>query len=75
MEPTETQEKRARDPVEREANYFALALLMPRDIFKRELDNTVMDLASDEPIKELANKFGVSITAVAVRMCMLNHKI
>lgn len=61
--------------LEREANYFALALLMPREVFIRELNNTTLDLVSDKPIKELADKFQVSTTAIMVRMSMLKHKI
>jgi len=75
MTPQQASEKRAVDSVEREASYFALALLMPRDMFKRELDKTVMDFTSDEPIKELAKKFGVSTTAIAVRMAMLRDNL
>lgn len=61
--------------LEREANYFALAILMPRDMFIRELNKTTLDLVSDKPIKELADKFQVSTTAVMVRMSMLKYKI
>lgn len=75
MTPEEAQEKRARSQLEREANYFALALLMPREMFKAELAKTKMDLVSDDPINELAKRFGVSTTAVAVRMSMLKLKI
>lgn len=63
------------DEVEKEANYFALALLMPRELFIKELEATKLDLASDEPLKELAKKFGVSTTAVMVRMSMLKHRL
>jgi len=75
MTTDEVRDKRARSQIEKEANYFALALLMPREMFKKELDKTVWDLTSDEPLKELAAKFQCSTTAVAVRMSMLGYRL
>lgn len=57
---------------EQEANYFALALLMPREILIREIKSAKLDLTNDVALKELAKKFGVSQTALMVRMSHLN---
>jgi len=56
---------------EKEASYFALCLLMPRDLFLNEWNKINIDLADDQPLKRLADKFGVSMTAIMVRASML----
>lgn len=65
------QQDRKRE-IEQEANYFALALLMPRDLLKAEMKKMNFDLTSDDAIKELAKKFGVSTTALTVRISLLH---
>lgn len=57
--------------LEDEANYFAMCLLMPGDLVKREVKNIKLDLTSDEPLKTLAKTFDVSMTAMALRLAQL----
>ena len=57
--------------MEDEASYFALCLLMPENLLREEVKKVEFDLGSDEAIKYLAKTFGVSLTAMAVRLCDL----
>jgi Zn-dependent peptidase ImmA (M78 family) len=54
--------------LEDEANLFACLLLMPKEIFKEELEKISFDLGSDEAIKTLAKKFQVPLSACAFRL-------
>ncbi len=62
---------------EKEANAFALAILMPKEMFLKELKKTKMDLSLNDDLlmKKLAKKFQVSQTAVVFRMVMLKEVI
>lgn len=55
--------------LEAEANYFAMCLLMPSHLVKKEVAK--VQLTDDEAIKTLAKKFDVSITAMAIRLSQL----
>lgn len=59
--------------IEREANKFAVELLMPRHIFKRDIDR--LDL-SFQTVVELAcpNRYNVSRTACAMRLVELSRE-
>lgn len=57
--------------MEQEANFFASALLMPTNLLRKEVEKANLDLASDESIRALANKFQVSTTAMAIRISSL----
>jgi len=57
--------------MEQEANYFASAILMPTDQVRKAIEQTNMDLASEEAIKELAKIFEVSTTAMSIRISAL----
>lgn len=59
---------------EKEANYFALALLMPKERFLSELKKEPMDLADEKSkrLNDIAKLFGVSVNAVVARISMLN---
>ena len=57
--------------MEKEANYFASAILMPTDLLRKQLDKMNIDLASEDGIKELAKLFEVSSTAMSVRISNL----
>lgn len=61
--------------LEREADYFALALLMPTNLFLEELRKAKLDYGDDQPLIELAKKFDVSLTMVCVRMSMLKNQL
>lgn len=56
--------------LEREANLFALFLLMPADLLVEEVEKSQLDWTDNKGIKELCKKFDVSLTALTVR---LNH--
>lgn len=57
--------------LEREANYFAMCLLMPEKLVKKEVAKVTFDLTSDDAIKQLAKIFDVSQTAMALRLAQL----
>lgn len=54
----------SRDPREREADHFAVGLLLPEDLFKRALRNVEGGL---EAVETLAQTCGTSLTATAIR--------
>lgn len=56
--------------VEREANYFAMHLLVPSSLLRAELDKIGgIDLSADDgTLKKLAKKFGVSEAVIAFRV-------
>lgn len=62
--------------VEKEANYFALMLLMPRDLLMRELlKYKGIDLSGDgNELKEICKTFDVSLTALTVRLSLLTKE-
>ncbi|MDB5199165.1 MAG: IrrE N-terminal-like domain [Chitinophagaceae bacterium] len=53
--------------LEKEANLFAMLLLMPSKFIKEDLKDGIT-IADDKRIKELAKKYDVSITAMALRI-------
>jgi Zn-dependent peptidase ImmA (M78 family) len=60
------------DRENREANLFAMCLLMPEKLVRSEVDKSGgIDLCDDEPIRELAKKFGVSISLMTIRLAQL----
>lgn len=58
--------------MEDEANYFAMCLLMPEHLMREEVKKVVFDYGNDDAIKSLAKTFGVSTTAMTVRLSQLN---
>ena len=52
---------------EEEANYFAMHLLVPTGLLAKE-DLSSLDFADDRGIKELAKKYGVSLSVMAFRI-------
>lgn len=55
-----------------EANYFAMCLLMPAEVVKKEVRAMGgVDLANDDNLRALARRFGVSMTAMAMRIAQL----
>lgn len=57
---------------DREANYFAMCLLMPEEFVRREVAKLGgIDLTEDGGLKSLAKAFGVSIGLMAVRLGQL----
>lgn len=58
---------KAQDGEEREANYFAASLLMPKERFK-EAYHSLNKFSYSTPIRELSDMFGVSEKAVETRI-------
>ncbi|OCK55076.1 ImmA/IrrE family metallo-endopeptidase [Bradyrhizobium sp. LMTR 3] len=56
------------DPEEIEANRFAAELLMPYDMIVKELVDYHIDIEDEEQLKELADKYQVSVQALTHRI-------
>jgi Zn-dependent peptidase ImmA (M78 family) len=56
------------DSIEREANQFAAALLIPDNILRSHLNEEFFDIDDDKPIERLAQKFRVSKQAMDYRI-------
>lgn len=61
--------RNAKDPYEKEADYFSTCLLMPKSIFENEMYKFNDGM---EAIKALANLFNTSLTATAIRYIELS---
>lgn len=62
------------DEAEREANFFAASLLMPRAFLEADLSGQeYVDLLDDDCLRELARKYGVSTQALAIRLKSLGY--
>jgi len=57
---------------ERQANVFAAALLMPKNLLIAHTRNEKIDLSDERSLKVLARMFNVSSTAMAIRISNLN---
>jgi Zn-dependent peptidase ImmA (M78 family) len=69
------QSSRREHKMELEANAFAAALLMPKELFISEIGKYKIDLSDDDEddaISKLAKKFEVSFTAMTYRIDNLN---
>jgi len=61
-----------KDPImEREANIFAVCLLIPKDLLLKELERKPLDLSDDTRLKELCKLFGVTAAAMTLRMSLI----
>lgn len=63
------------DRQEREANRFAAALLMPKEILKKEIKRQQLDLIDDTDAYVLAKRFGVSTQALGFRLARLEFDV
>jgi Zn-dependent peptidase ImmA (M78 family) len=62
------------DDFEREANFFAATLLMPKEFIKNDLaGEDDVDLLDDEFLRNLARKYGVSSQALVNRLKNLGY--
>jgi len=62
------------DDYEREANFFAASLLMPRGFIERDLqDEEFVNLLDDDFLTDLAYKYGVSTKALINRLKNLGY--
>lgn len=59
----------SRDDMEREANYFARCLLVPKSFLMADFKACGgIDVCDDDQARMLAKKYGVSITVMAIRI-------
>lgn len=61
------------DPREVEANNFAAELLMPADFIARDFETVDLATAPEILIQELAQRYGVSVQAMTIRLVRLGH--
>jgi Zn-dependent peptidase ImmA (M78 family) len=62
------------DEDEREANFFAASLLMPKEFLEADLANRHdVDILDDDFLRELARKYGVSTQALVNRLKNLGY--
>jgi Zn-dependent peptidase ImmA (M78 family) len=66
---------KAIDPDEIEANRFAAELLMPYDMIMNDLVEHEIDMENEEELKELANRYEVSVQALTHRVTNLLKNI
>lgn len=60
------------DDMEREANYFAMCLLMPEEFVRSEIKKIgTIDVVDGTGIEKLARKFRVSVPLMTVRIGQL----
>ena len=58
----------ATDPDEIEANRFAAELLMPYELLVSDIFDTTIDVEDEQELKELANRYEVSVQALTHRI-------
>lgn len=56
------------DPKEIEANQFAAELLMPLDWLVKDIRERNLDFESEDSLEELAQRYGVSVQAMTIRL-------
>jgi Zn-dependent peptidase ImmA (M78 family) len=61
----------ATQKMEREANAFAAAILMPEKLLKQEIFMAGLDIHDEDTLKEIAKNFGVSTLAMYFRLSNL----
>lgn len=62
------------DEAEREANFFAASLLMPREFLEADLaKEEYVDLLDDDLLRALGKKYGVSTQALVNRLKNLGY--
>ncbi len=59
------------DRAEIEANAFAAALLMPRQMLEEDLREQALDLEDDDAVRRLAQRYRVSLQALILRLTNL----
>lgn len=61
-----------RPELEKEANYFAMCLLMPEKLVRQEVEKRKpISLTDDKFLLDMAKTFDVPISAMAVRLAQL----
>jgi Zn-dependent peptidase ImmA (M78 family) len=56
------------DVEEIEANFFAACLLMPRRFLEADPEAALVDVEDVDAVKQLANRYGVSVHAMSIRL-------
>lgn len=56
-----------------EANHFAACLLMPQEVLEGEIESIGSPFLTEENITLLATKFGVSVSAMTIRLSKLGY--
>jgi hypothetical protein len=59
----------SRDPLEAEADEFSADLIMPMELFRKELNNFRSGFCTLEDLGRLASRLGTSLTSTARRYC------
>lgn len=54
-----------------QANMFAAALLMPKELLLRELEQVDFDLGNEDTLQYLAKRFDVSVQSMSIRLANL----
>lgn len=67
----DTKSAMAIDHEEIEANRFAAELLMPKDFLEADLDKYDIDIEDEAAIKQMADRYGVSLQAMTLRIVNL----
>lgn len=60
------------DPRESEANAFAAAFLMPARMLREDLGEQRIDASDDDQLRSLADRYGVSLQALTIRLTNLD---
>lgn len=58
---------------DREANYFAMCLLMPESLLRKDLEGVALDVCDDASIAKLARRYVVSIQLMTMRLTQLGY--
>jgi hypothetical protein len=65
---------RSKDPMEQQADEFAAAILMPLELFRKELDSFRCGFCDLKDLGRLADRLGASITSTARRYCQADRE-
>lgn len=57
--------------MEMEANIFAVCLLIPADLLRKELERKPLDLGDDKRFKDLCKLFDVTPAMMTLRMSLM----
>src|SRR5579862_4276167 len=60
---------RSRDPIEQQADQFAANLLMPRNLFVKEVKSFRQSVCDLKDLGKLAGRLKTSVTSTAIRYC------
>lgn len=64
----------SRDPMEAEADNFSADLIMPMELFRKEIKTFLGEFCTLKDLGQLANRLGTSLTSTARRYCESDHE-